>query len=159
MNMKKIIGFIAFFVAIGMLIMLITHSRLVGLIIIALLLFLGYHCICSDWRAWRRESDSQKGAGGTCPFFVSSFHSPKRKVQTETCPLFKPGVVEPAVSAIKRALPCRTLSSWYRHAFSWRRRWACILLSWHSLSTLRWSFYSNGLHYDRTERLFHKYHI
>ena len=46
--MKKIIGFVAFFIAIGMLIMLIAHNRLVWLIIIALLLFVGYHCICSD---------------------------------------------------------------------------------------------------------------
>jgi len=46
--MKKIIGLIAFFVAIGMLLMLITHNRLVGLIIIALLLFVGYHCFCGD---------------------------------------------------------------------------------------------------------------
>ena len=46
--MKKIIGLAAFFIAIGMLLMLITHNRLVGLIIIALLLFVGYHCICSD---------------------------------------------------------------------------------------------------------------
>ena len=46
--MRKIIGFAAFFIAIGMLIMLITHNRLVGLIMIALLLFVGYHCICSD---------------------------------------------------------------------------------------------------------------
>ncbi len=46
--MKKIVGFISFFIAIGMLLMMITHNRLAGLIIIALLLFLGYHCICSD---------------------------------------------------------------------------------------------------------------
>lgn len=46
--MKKIIGFVAFFIAIGMLIMLIAHNRLVGLIIIALLLFIGYNCICGD---------------------------------------------------------------------------------------------------------------
>lgn len=45
--MKKIVGLIAFFIAIGMLIMLITHNRLVGLIIIALLLFIGYNCLCS----------------------------------------------------------------------------------------------------------------
>ena len=45
--MKKIVGLIAFFIAIGMLIMLITHNRLVGLIIIALLLFVGYNCLCS----------------------------------------------------------------------------------------------------------------
>ncbi|MCI9219693.1 MAG: hypothetical protein HFH94_08150 [Lachnospiraceae bacterium] len=44
--MKKIVGFIALFIAIGMLIMLITHNRLVGLILIALLLFLGYNCFC-----------------------------------------------------------------------------------------------------------------
>ncbi len=46
--MKKTIGFVAFFIAIGMLIMLITHNRLVGLIIIALLLFVGYNCFCGD---------------------------------------------------------------------------------------------------------------
>lgn len=47
-SVKKIIGLIAFFIAIGMLIMLITHNRLVGLIMIALLLFVGYNCFCSD---------------------------------------------------------------------------------------------------------------
>lgn len=47
-NMKKMIGFAAFFVAIGMLIMLITHNRLIGLVVIALLLFVGYNCFCSD---------------------------------------------------------------------------------------------------------------
>lgn len=46
--MKKIIGLTAFLIAIGMLIMLIIHNRLVGLIIIALLLFLGYNCFCGD---------------------------------------------------------------------------------------------------------------
>lgn len=46
--MKKIIGLIAFFIAIGMLLMIVTHNRLVGLIIIALLLFVGYNCFCSD---------------------------------------------------------------------------------------------------------------
>ena len=46
--MKKIVGLIAFFMAVGMLIMLIAHNRLVGLIIIALLLFVGYNCFCSD---------------------------------------------------------------------------------------------------------------
>jgi len=46
--MKKIIGLIAFFIAIGMLLMIITHNRLVGLLIIALLLFVGYHCFCGD---------------------------------------------------------------------------------------------------------------
>ena len=46
--MKKIIGLIAFFIAIGMLLRLITHNRFIGLIIIALLLFVGYHCFCGD---------------------------------------------------------------------------------------------------------------
>lgn len=46
--MKKLIGFVAFLIAIGMLLMLVTHNRLVGLIIIALLLLVGYNCICSD---------------------------------------------------------------------------------------------------------------
>lgn len=46
--MKKIIGLAAFLIAIGMLIMLIIHNRLVGLIVIALLLFLGYNCFCGD---------------------------------------------------------------------------------------------------------------
>lgn len=47
-RMKKIVGFVALFIAIGMLIMLITHNRLVGVIIIALLLFVGYNCFCGD---------------------------------------------------------------------------------------------------------------
>lgn len=46
--MKKILGCIAVLLAIGMLLMLITHNRLVGLIIIALLLFVGYSCVCGD---------------------------------------------------------------------------------------------------------------
>ncbi|MGN0402113.1 MAG: hypothetical protein ACI4HQ_07625 [Acetatifactor sp.] len=46
--MKKLIGLIAFLLAIGMLIMLITHNRLIGIIIIALLLFVGYNCVCGD---------------------------------------------------------------------------------------------------------------
>ncbi|MCM1025948.1 MAG: hypothetical protein NC432_05905 [Roseburia sp.] len=46
--MKKLIGFSAFLIAIGMLLMLVTHNRLIGLVIIALLLFLGYHCFCGD---------------------------------------------------------------------------------------------------------------
>ncbi len=45
--MKKLVGYVAIFIAIGMLIMLITHNRLIGLIIIALLLLVGYNCICS----------------------------------------------------------------------------------------------------------------
>ncbi len=46
--MRKLIGIVAFLIAIGMLLMLITHNRLVGLIIIALLLFIGYSCLCGD---------------------------------------------------------------------------------------------------------------
>lgn len=46
--MKRMIGCAAFFIAIGMLIMLITHNRLIGLIMIALLLFTGYHCLCGE---------------------------------------------------------------------------------------------------------------
>jgi|MGYP000016475275 hypothetical protein len=46
--MKKIIGVIAFLLAIGMLLMMLTHNRLIGLLLIALLLFLGYHCFCDN---------------------------------------------------------------------------------------------------------------
>mgnify|MGYP000863218006 CR=1 FL=1 len=44
MDRMKIIGLLAFFVAIGMLIMLFLHNDFVGIIIIALLLFIGYNC-------------------------------------------------------------------------------------------------------------------
>lgn len=47
-NVKKIIGLVAILIAIGMLLMIITYNRLVGLIIIALLLFVGYSCLCGD---------------------------------------------------------------------------------------------------------------
>lgn len=47
-TMKKMIGLIAFFIAIGMLLMIIANNRLIGLIIIALLLFVGYNCFCND---------------------------------------------------------------------------------------------------------------
>ena len=40
--MKKIIGLILFFVAVGMLLMLVIHNRFIGLIVVALLLFAGY---------------------------------------------------------------------------------------------------------------------
>lgn len=46
--MKRTIGFVAFLVAFGMLLMILTHNRLIGLIIIALLIFVGYHCFCGD---------------------------------------------------------------------------------------------------------------
>jgi len=48
MKIKKIIGLIAFFIAVGMLLMIITHNRLVGLVIVTLLLLLGYNCFCGD---------------------------------------------------------------------------------------------------------------
>ena len=41
--MKKMIGFIAFLIAVGMLLMLFFTSRLVGLAICALLLLIGYN--------------------------------------------------------------------------------------------------------------------
>lgn len=44
--MNKIIGIIAFFIAVGMLLMIIVENKLIGLIIIALLLFIGYFCTC-----------------------------------------------------------------------------------------------------------------
>ena len=47
--MKKLLGLICFLIAIGMLIMLITHNRLIGLIIIALLLFMGYNLRVTGW--------------------------------------------------------------------------------------------------------------
>lgn len=46
--MRKIIGLVSLLIAIGMLIMLIAHNRLIGLVIIALLLFVGYNCFCGD---------------------------------------------------------------------------------------------------------------
>ena len=45
--MKKIIGLILSFVAIGMLLMMVIHNRLIGLIILALLLFAGYYLFSS----------------------------------------------------------------------------------------------------------------
>lgn len=42
MNGKKLIGLIAFFVAIGMVLMILVNNRFAELIIIALLLLLGY---------------------------------------------------------------------------------------------------------------------
>ena len=41
--MKKLIGFIAFWIAVGMLLMLFLAHYLIALIIIALLLLLGYN--------------------------------------------------------------------------------------------------------------------
>ncbi len=44
MDRKKMIGLLAFFIAVGMLIMLFLHNDFVGIIMIALLLFIGYNC-------------------------------------------------------------------------------------------------------------------
>lgn len=46
MDIKKIIGLLAFAAALGMLIMLFLHSEIVGIIIIVLLVFIGYNCYC-----------------------------------------------------------------------------------------------------------------
>lgn len=46
--MKKMIGFIAFWIAVGMLLMLFFTSRILGLIICALLLLIGYNCYYCD---------------------------------------------------------------------------------------------------------------
>ena len=44
MNVKKIIGLVAFFIAVGMLLMVIVNNRFIGLIMVALFLFVGYFC-------------------------------------------------------------------------------------------------------------------
>ncbi len=44
MNLRKLIGIIAFFTAVGMLIVILVANRLAILVIIALLLLLGYCC-------------------------------------------------------------------------------------------------------------------
>lgn len=47
--MKKMIGFIAFWIAVGMLLMLfLSHQYLIGLIMIALLLLIGYNFYFCD---------------------------------------------------------------------------------------------------------------
>ena len=47
-GMRKLFGMIVFFIAVGMLLMLIIHNRFIGLIIVALLLFAGYNCFCDN---------------------------------------------------------------------------------------------------------------
>ena len=44
--MHRFWGIIAFFIAIGMLLMLLIESKIVGIIIIGLLLLIGYNCYC-----------------------------------------------------------------------------------------------------------------
>ncbi len=46
MDLKKLIGLVAIAVAVGMLLMLFLHNILIGLIMIALLLVIGYCCFC-----------------------------------------------------------------------------------------------------------------
>ncbi len=46
--MKKMIGFIAFWIAVGMLLMLFFASRFLGLIVCALLLLVGYNFYYCD---------------------------------------------------------------------------------------------------------------
>ncbi len=47
-SMRHMIGMIAFFVAIGMLLMLFISSKVGAVILIALLLILGYWCLNCD---------------------------------------------------------------------------------------------------------------
>ena len=44
MDMKKVVGLVSFFIAIGMLLMVVINNRFIGLIMMALLLFVGYYC-------------------------------------------------------------------------------------------------------------------
>ncbi|MGN1205027.1 MAG: hypothetical protein ACI4SA_08205 [Lachnospiraceae bacterium] len=44
MNKKKLIGLMSFFIAFGMFIMLLLRNDFVGIIIIALLVFIGINC-------------------------------------------------------------------------------------------------------------------
>ena len=46
--MKKWIGFILFWIAIGMVIMLMIPNKFLGILVIAILIFIGYHLYCSD---------------------------------------------------------------------------------------------------------------
>lgn len=44
--MKRMVGFILFWIAIGMLLMILIHNILIGIIIIGILLLLGYNLFC-----------------------------------------------------------------------------------------------------------------
>ncbi len=44
MERQKLVGLMAIFVAVGMILMLFLHNDFVAIIIIALLLFIGYNC-------------------------------------------------------------------------------------------------------------------
>lgn len=47
-SVKKMVGLASLLIALGMFLMLITNNRLIGLIMVALLLFIGYNCLCGD---------------------------------------------------------------------------------------------------------------
>lgn len=44
--MNRLFGLIAFWIAIGMLLMLLIESKIVGIIIVGVLLLIGYNCYC-----------------------------------------------------------------------------------------------------------------
>lgn len=44
--MKRLIGFVSFWVAFGMLLMLVLSSEVLGIIIIGILLLVGYNLFC-----------------------------------------------------------------------------------------------------------------
>lgn len=48
MAVKKMVGLASLLIAFGMFLMLITNNRLIGLFMVALLLFIGYNCLCCD---------------------------------------------------------------------------------------------------------------
>lgn len=48
MKLRKLIGLLAFFTAVGMLLVILVTNRLAILLIIALLLLLGYCCFVMD---------------------------------------------------------------------------------------------------------------
>jgi hypothetical protein len=47
--MRRFIGFMLFFIAIGMLFMLLIESKVVGIILIGLFLLVGYNFHCKWW--------------------------------------------------------------------------------------------------------------
>ncbi len=47
-SIKKLVGLAALLIALGMFLMLITNNRLIGLVMVALLLFIGYNCLYCD---------------------------------------------------------------------------------------------------------------
>lgn len=44
--MCRWLGFAAFYIAVGMLLMLLIESKIIGIVIIGLLLLIGYNCCC-----------------------------------------------------------------------------------------------------------------